>query len=94
MKKIVNLTLTRYLTILSAVIAGTLCIISLAGILLASAVNIYDNSLDTVIGNGQKNLLGLYSRYIFESMQNDNTKVMEDSNMEYVILQGLVSNNL
>lgn len=89
MKKIVNLTLTRYLTILSAVIAGTLCIISLAGILLASAVNIYDNSLDTVIGNGQKNLLGLYSRYIFESMQNDNTKVMEDSNMEYIILRGI-----
>lgn len=89
MKKIVNLTLTRYLTILSAVIAGTLCVISLAGIFLASAVNVYDNSLDTVVGNGQKNLLGLYSRYIFESMQNDNTKVMEDSNMEYVILRGI-----
>ncbi|HBA96760.1 MAG TPA: hypothetical protein DCZ23_01495, partial [Lachnospiraceae bacterium] len=68
MKKVANSVLARYLAVLIAVIAGSLCIISLAGILLASAVNVYDDSLDSAVANGQKNLLNLYSRYIFEEM--------------------------
>lgn len=93
MKKIVNLTFTRYLAVLSAVIAGSLCIFSLAGIFIASAVNVYDSSLNTAVGNGQNNLLGLYSRYIFEAMRDGRgSEIMEDSNMEYVIVKGINPN--
>lgn len=90
MKKVANSVLARYLAVLIAVIASSLCIISLAGILLASAVNVYDDSLDSAVANGQKNLLNLYSRYIFEEMKtNDNPGIMEDSNMEYMIVKGI-----
>lgn len=93
MKKIVNSTFARYLAILSAVIAGCLCICSFAGIFLASAVNIYDSKLEVAVEKGQENLLGLYSRYIFEAMSQDGKpEIMENSNMEYVIVKGINPN--
>ena len=60
---------------------------------MASSTGIYDNSLKDCIDNGQKNLSGLYSRYIFENMmEQDAPGCMEDSNLRYLIVKGINPN--
>lgn len=90
MKKIVNSALIRYFVILLAVITGCICVISLAGVVVASFSGIYSSGTGAVTAKAQKNLLALYSRYIFEAMKDkDQPDIMEDSNMEYTIIKGV-----
>lgn len=92
MKKLVS-NLLRYILIFLATAAGCICIISIAGIVLASATGVYDNSLEDCIYKGQGNLSGLYSRYIFENMAGqDDPGCMEDSNLRYLIVKGINPN--
>ncbi len=92
MKKIVS-NFFRYILIFLTTVAGCICVISITGIVLASSTGIYDNSLKDCIDNGQKNLSGLYSRYIFENMmEQDAPGCMEDSNLRYLIVKGINPN--
>jgi len=90
MKKIASSFLIRVLAIFLAVITGTLSIVFLAGTVIVYNMDMYRNSIEDVTDAGRKNLLGLYSRYIFETMrEKDLPSVMENSNMEYTIVKGL-----
>lgn len=92
MKKIVS-NFFRYILIFLTTVAGCICVISITGIVLASSTGIYDNTLKDCIDNGQKNLSGLYSRYIFENMmEQDAPGCMEDSNLRYLIVKGINPN--
>lgn len=89
MKKIVP-NLLRYILIFVAVIAGCICAVSITGIILTSSAGIYSNELKESLDNGRKNLSGIYSRYIFENMkENNNPGCMEQSNLQYVIVRGI-----
>lgn len=89
MKKVVP-KLLRYFLIFLTTAAGCICVISAAGIVIASVTGVYDNSLEDCIYKGQENLSGLYSRYIFENMVlQDTPGCMEDSNLKYLIVNGI-----
>lgn len=90
MKKIVNSALFRYVAITFAVIIGSLSVVSAVGVCMAIGAGVYSNDLDSSVKNGQKNLQALYSRHIFyEVVKEDKPGYMEDSNLSYIIVNGI-----
>ncbi|MFG6328531.1 MAG: HAMP domain-containing histidine kinase [Lachnospiraceae bacterium] len=92
MKKVMS-NFLRYVLIFTTMVSGCLCAVSITGIVIDSSLGMYNNELNKVTRNGQKNLAGFYSRHIFEKMVRQNDPgCMENSNLEYVIVKGVNPN--
>ena len=92
MKKVMS-NFLRYVLIFTTMVSGCLCAVSITGIVIDSSLGMYNNELNEVTRNGQKNLAGFYSRHIFEKMVRQNDPgCMENSNLEYVIVKGVNPN--